>query len=145
MAERLREEGLLEFYRDLSEIADFWFSAKPLSADGIEHERYIASGGAYGTYENGISLGMKKKGFLFVLGRIFPPYSVMSTRYPFLKACPILLPFMYPVRWIASLFSGAIFSQFRALRESVKNKDSVKEYNEKELADQRKSDEQTAS
>ncbi len=102
----LKESRLESFYELAIGVANAWFGGKELSESGKRLERYILSGGAYGTEENLLAVeGTKHKsriGYLFRLA--FPPLSDMKEAYPKLKKRPVLLPWYYVKRFFLKLF-----------------------------------------
>lgn len=127
LCERLREENLLDFYKNIKALIGLWFEEKEETPELLEFELYTVTGGTYGTLENAYLRKRKKKsGAAIMLERLFPPYSLMSSRYPVLKKCPILLPVFYPVRFVASLFNGRVKSNVNAMNASSKKKKELK-------------------
>lgn len=110
----LRKLRLLEFYDNVFKTLTVWFE------DGEPDEvtecitDFIFSAGSWGKEENhmlsdalreqkmaGSALGGK---LVSGIKLVFPPYSGMAMHFPVLKKAPILLPVMWPVRWIELLF-----------------------------------------
>ena len=120
---RIEREGLLDFYKKLKSLVGFWFSNGKGSRELLDFEIYTVTGGTYGNLENVYLRKTRKKGkTAFFWGRLFPSYKHMSTRYPVLKKCPILLPFFYPVRLISSLFNGSAQKDIKILKGANKKK-----------------------
>ncbi len=130
---RIEEENLKEFFESITRLASFWFEGAKLDEATVDFELFTVSGGTYGSGVNLIEKGVEKRGFGFYLWRIFPDFQMMSHRYPVLKKCAILLPFLYIWRWIESIFNGGILKNIRFLREKSKNKKIKREYKEKEI------------
>lgn len=107
---QLKTIGMLEFYRNILDVIDVWLG------DGVPNEKtefiltQIWNNGVYGTDEGhltataeraaGRSLKTAKLNYAFHL--LFPHYRDMVLKYPFLKKAPIMLPFMWPVRWVTA-------------------------------------------
>lgn len=102
---------LTDFARHAESTAYKWFGDGEGDSATEAIERYILSGGSYGTKEradigiNATKYGKnrkisKSKRFMV---KAFPPLSVMKRVYPVLKKAPFLLPFMYPIRIISRL------------------------------------------
>lgn len=110
----LRKLHLLEFYDNVHKTLTVWFE------DGAADEvtecitDFIFSAGAWGKEENhvlsdalreqklaGSALGGKAMSGIKL---VFPPYSGMAMHFPVLKKAPVLLPLMWPVRWLELLF-----------------------------------------
>ena len=119
----LREKELSDFYKKLLHLVYFWygdgsfpFEPDPRFIKGgkptdelLEMEYFIITGGSYGSEENRVRYALSKKSRLaYALELAFPKYYVMKAHYPVLKYCPILLPLLYPVRWISYLFNGKV-------------------------------------
>ncbi len=121
--ERLIKENLLDFYENLKALINLWFYAGESTEALSDFELYTVTGGTYGNLENAYLRKRKKKGSMAIFfERLFPPFSLMSSRYPVLKKCPILLPVFYPVRFISSLFNGNVKKNVKAMKGSSKKK-----------------------
>ena len=120
----LDAEGLFDFYTLLLRLVDYWFGEKSEndSEEIVKAAYYIATGGTYGSHENRVSYGVREKGKLgYIISRVFPPYKHMKLRYPVLRKLPILLPFMYIVRFVASAFNGRNAKELRGIKKHEKN------------------------
>lgn len=110
----LKKLQLLEFYENILRTLAVWFEDGP--ADEITRciTDFIFTSGAWGTEEDhmlseavreqkmaGSVLGGKLASGIKL---VFPPYSGMAMHFPVLKKVPILLPVMWPVRWLELLF-----------------------------------------
>lgn len=120
---KLREKGLEGFYIRMLHLICFWFAdgeypfvtdplyvvdGKP-TAELLESEYFIITGGAYGSEKNRVEYQLARKSKLRYLFEIsFPPYRVMWHHYPVLKKWKILLPFAYVYRFFAYLASGKV-------------------------------------
>lgn len=137
--EKLREEGLLEFYHKIMHLAYFWYGEEgevptaydpkylkegTLSDSMAEMEAFIATGGAYGTVDNSVAYKVHSKGkFRYILSLAFPPYrKTMCKLFPWLKYLPILLPFAYILRWLMALFDGRMLTYFKRIKKSKDTK-----------------------
>ena len=120
----MERDGLLDFFRTLEGLADYWFSGAQTDDKMKRTACYVATGGTYGTHENGVSYGIERKGRLgYIFSRVFPPYKRMRLRYPILRKLPILLPFMYIVRFVTSIFNGRNGLELRGIKKAQeKNK-----------------------
>ena len=109
--ESLNTLCLTEFARHAEAAAYKWFGDGEGDSATEAIERYIMSGGSYGTKEradigiNAVRFGKNRKisKSRRLMARVFPSFGVMKRVYPVLKKAPFLLPFMYPVRIISRL------------------------------------------
>lgn len=123
----LQEIGLLTFAKEVESLAEVWFSKKEASDLDRELEQYVLEGGVYGTVQNRVLVKteQKKGKFLFILSRIFLPYSQLKIIYPNLKKHPILFPFYQVKRWFNLLNKERRAQATREL-ESTINMDDEK-------------------
>ncbi len=128
LEKRLAEEKLVDFYENLTRLISLWFENGSLTPEVIDFELYTLRGGTYGTLVNYIENETSKRGIGFYFSRIFPRFSFMVKRYPILKKCPILLPFLYIVRWIVAIFDGSVMKNLRVIAYKRKNKVKIQEY-----------------
>ena len=99
----LQELGLFAFAKAVKSLVEVWFLYKDASELDEEFERYVLSGGVYGTMQNRVLVktkGKKSKSG-FILSRIFLPYSDLKNRYPILRKHKILTPFYQVKRWFS--------------------------------------------
>jgi len=113
ISDELRKLQLDEFYRNIQKLIDVWFG----SSEGDEKTEFITAviyeNGSWGNsidhllaegVKNGQSVGSIELGRLRKLMRlIFPSAQTLQRRYPILCKAPILLPFLWPIRWITAL------------------------------------------
>ena len=124
LTECLGEKGLYDFFCQLLHLTYFWygdgsypFEPSPLYINKgepcdslLEMEYFVTTGGAYGTESNRVSYGVEHKGRVrYALGVLFPSWRIMSSFFPWLRKCPVLLPLAYPLRWLVHLFSGKLW------------------------------------
>ena len=104
----LEKSGLSAFAKAAEKLSDIWFSGAEEDSVSRQLASYILSGGNYGGVENRIAVKhtQSKKGFSYVLSRLFLPYDTMKTQYPILEKQKWLLPFCYVARWFKRLFDG---------------------------------------
>ena len=126
LLERLEREDLLDFYMMLKSIVNFWFYDNEITKEILDFEIYTVTGGTYGNLENIMVRKIEKKcGAFIFFTRIFPSFKLMSTRYPVLKKCPILLPVFYLVRIFCAMFDGSIKKNMKAITGATKKKREV--------------------
>ena len=125
----ISEGGFSDFERGVRELLDVWFCEKEHNDTSRLLEKFVLSGGAYGTVENGASVGVvRRQGRMrYALGRIFPSYRVMKNMYPALEKRKLLLPFYHVRRWFRIIFSGGA--------KRAKAQLSMKNISEKEYGD----------
>ena len=125
---QLEKLSLDTFAKNIFKTVDVWFGDG--EADEITElitEKVFASG-AYGEKSDRIIAAAYKKTatqnenrytlrFKKLLFFLFPPFSVMAEKYPFLKKVPFLLPLTWILRFIKVTFNGRI----KYLKPSVKS------------------------
>ena len=105
--EELKKLDLLDFSNKISSLSNKIFNEQELSNDEEEMLLFIASSGTYGTLENSVAKGVKKKGkFKYMMSRIFPPMSFYKTNYPFMYKTKILIPLAWLIRFFRILFKN---------------------------------------
>lgn len=100
--------GLEQFAVAVNKLSQVWFDGAPMDEDTLRLEKFILSGGAYGSLKNQVEMQKTKKGGKgkYILGRIFPPYSEMGGLFPVLQKHRWLTPVFYIVRPVRLLFGG---------------------------------------
>ncbi len=100
--EKLLDESKIRgFYNGIESLVDVWFGEREYTTLTSDMEKYILSGGAFGTFENKALAGRHKSGGKnkYFLSRIFMSKSELEIAYPKLKKTPILLPYYEVKRW----------------------------------------------
>ena len=129
LLERIKKENLFEFYQKLRALISLWFQDGKITSELCEFEVYTVTGGVYGNLENAYLRKRKtKSGVRIFFERIFPPYSLMSHRYPVLKKCPLILPVFYPVRLVSSIFNGSAKRNANAVMGAAKKEKELEKY-----------------
>ena len=102
--------GLCAFDTHATALADVWFGDGTHTPVTEEMERYVISGGVYGTEENRITVGQTRRGgkLGYALSRIFLPYHALKYHYPSLQKHKWLFPFFQVRRWCKLIFLGGI-------------------------------------
>ena len=101
----LEKLNLLEFSNNFSSLAVKLFNEEELNDEEKDILLYIASSGTYGTLENSVTKGIKKRGkFGYFMSRLFPPYSFYKSYYPWAYKSVILIPVAWLVRFVRVLF-----------------------------------------
>lgn len=101
----LSEASLFDFYTHFVSLARVWFLGEPHTAVTKEMERYLLSGGVYGSFENKLTTATGDGRFLYLLKRVFPPFRALSVSYPRLAKHPALYPF-YIIKRFFRIFNG---------------------------------------
>jgi hypothetical protein len=138
--EKMRLLKLDRFYANTMHMLDVWFgSVEHTEASKLISDRLFASG-VFGTRENSLNSSMlkqinhqgsmKKAKISTWMKRVFVPYDGMRQLYPCLKKCPVLLPFMWIVRWGNILLHKRNRFMEHVQEDSMVTDDSVKEYQE---------------
>lgn len=126
MKKRIKAEDLWPFYVKMSNLESLWFSGNDVNVEALDFESYTVNGGAYGSRANVTSRKMKDGKFLFFFRSLFPSYSFMKKRFPMLKKCPILLPFLYPLRIIQGVCHGSHIRELKEMREWEQSAKKIK-------------------
>ena len=103
--ERLKEEGLLTFAKNVEKLSEVWFSSAESDEFTDLLSNFLLAGGVYGTKENAafIEEGARGGKANYRLHKIFLPYRELKEHYPVLAKCPILFPFVSVFRWLRAL------------------------------------------
>jgi len=105
--EELTKLEMLDFSNDICSLAIKLFDNQNLNDKEEEMLLYIASSGTYGTLQNSVSKGVKKKGkFRYTMSRLFPPYSFYKSAYPWAYKTVILIPIAWLIRFFRILFTN---------------------------------------
>ncbi len=101
----LTESGSNRFYNALKTLISVWFDGQTHSELTMKIERYILSGGVFGTKANRAATGKYQKGgkAKYIVSRIFLPKSDLVIAYPKLKDHPARLPYYEVKRWFSLL------------------------------------------
>ena len=102
------------FSKLISRLSKAVFSGEELGEDDLQSLYFITLSGTYGTIENAVNKGIKKKGkFGYFMSRIFPPYRFYKTAYPWAYKSVILIP----IAWLMRLFRIIFKNPKRAANE----------------------------
>lgn len=106
----LAQCGIEKFYDSVLDLINVWFQGGTSTALTGRMERYLLSGGTYGSQEQRIAVRQQRQGgrLGYLLSRVFMPYRVLKIRYRVLERYPILFPVMQVYRWIELLFGGRL-------------------------------------
>ena len=118
----LEELGLWELYKNVSCLAQQWFSMDPPVLEQAQAKlmqrlgEFVLSGGLFGTADNSSALAVHNDGRIgHFLKACFPGYEEMRSMYPWLEKWRILLPWSWFLRGTRSLLfrRESIKGQFR--------------------------------
>ena len=126
LEEELKKLNLVEFEKMLSSLTIDAFEKETLSEEEKKTLLYIGKSGTYGTVDNAVKKGVKKKGkFSYLMSRIFPPISFYQEAYPWAYRHKILIPFA----WIGRFFRILFKNPKKAANElkAIKNAEEEKE------------------
>ena len=102
----LAEFGYTDFNATAVKLAYKWFSKDGSGLDkNSTVDLFVADCSTYGTTEHNVGLrtarltqnGKRPSKLMFILKQVFPPYKIIKSKFPVLKKCPLVLPFV----WIA--------------------------------------------
>ncbi len=127
----INKGGLTRFNEVLKNLSEVWFLNKEIDALTKKTQDFIIDGGLYGTVENRVVLGQKKKGGKvgYVFSRIFISYEQLKRYYPILEKHKILTPFMQVRRWFSLLKPGV----FKMAKKEIKANKNVDKENAKKM------------
>lgn len=112
--------GLEKFEANATLLSNVWFDGGKHNETTEIMEKYLLSGGVYGSEKNRVDFGQSKKGsFRYVLSRIWLPYGQLCKRYPSLKGKRILQPFYEIRRWFNLLGEGKIKKGVGEVKEAT--------------------------
>ena len=101
--------GLSAFAENAEALSEQWFSGVRAERETVDElALYILQSGAYGSIQNKVAGEQVVKGnrFVYILSRLFRPYSQMKYLYPVLHKWKILLPFFEIYRWFDIAFGS---------------------------------------
>lgn len=113
LQKELEKLDLVTFKEKLEELAQVWFGDKKETEDSQKIGEFVFECGLYGKETNQTfsvtnageaSNGEKKVKRKFIIRTIFPPIQSLKRQYPSLEKHPILLPFVWVIRWFKVLF-----------------------------------------
>ena len=99
--------GQRKLCEDIVAVSEMWFGDRERTEALSDMERYIFSGGTYGTFGNQAEIAIKNKGkAAYVWSKLFPDLKTMKKRYPVLEKAPVLLPVFWLVRMVTKPFAN---------------------------------------
>lgn len=121
----LKKLGLYKFSKKMEKLSRCWFNDEVFDDDTEALTDYILDGGVYGTAKQSSVLkvgvnseNVKQAKRKYFLRRAFPPVKELKIGYPVLEKAPVLLPFIWVIRWFTALFTrfGNVKSNFRTFK-----------------------------
>lgn len=104
LEKELEKLGLLEFYKNILNLADYWFADAQSCPLTDRLAQFILSGGVFGSDDNRAALAVEKGRAKLLFGAVFPSYDSMKTMFPWLKGKKILLPVAWGLRGYKAVF-----------------------------------------
>ena len=95
----LERARLTAFVRNMRRLAAVWFGGEAHDETTASMERYILSGGVYGTNRQKVAMQLTEGRGKHLLRRFWKPYPWLCERYPQLKGRRILQPVYEVRRW----------------------------------------------
>ncbi len=113
----LCEVGLSTFFDNALALCRVWFMGQAHTALTRKMEKYLLSGGVYGTMGNRVLAKRGRSGgrLRYALSRVFAPKEMLLRAYPVLRRHPWLMPLMQVRRWFCILFGGRLVRGVREL------------------------------
>ena len=99
------ECGILTFYQKCCDLIDVWFGNKEHDNVTLDMEKFVISGGTYGTLSNKLAVErtVSDNSMNYLLKRIFMKKSDLQIIYPQLKQYSALCPYYTVKRWAGLL------------------------------------------
>ncbi len=123
----LEESGLQRFYSCVRALIGVWFGTDPHTDLTKNMQKFILSGGAYGTRSNFETVRQQRAGgsTQYIFQRIFMPYDDLKQKYPVLEKHRFLTPMYQAVRWCGLLRGKKLSRSIQTLRR-IRNLDADK-------------------
>lgn len=101
----LQAEKLDKFEKAVVNLSEAWFSGAEKDSLSELVEKYVFTGGVYGSKENSVAVQQNKTGGKagYVFSRIFLPYNFLKVQYPVIEKHKYLTPVFQGVRWFERL------------------------------------------
>ena len=105
----LAQAGLTAFAAQARHLSEVWFGGATHNDVTRDMERYLLTGGVYGSAENLMNMQQLRQGgrARYVLSRVWMPYASLCCKYPSLEGRPALTPLYQLRRWGHLLLSSA--------------------------------------
>lgn len=130
LEELLEKAKIKQFRQELKALSKVWFSNATHSEITLSMEKYIFSGGVYGSSKNSIKVRSTNQLYSrYFLSRIFMPYDIIRSIYPILNEHKYLTPVFEVVRWVRFLFKG----DYKAKVNEVETFNTLTDYEKQEI------------
>jgi len=134
----LKKLQLDVFYKNVMDTLEVWFNNGSATEETKLITQIIFNSGVYGTHKNHIlsaavkttkTLGTSQKTRAKrIIDTIFLPYSSMVEKYKILNKVPILLPFMWVVRWFEAIFIRKGSIEYNQQRLKILSAENINDY-----------------
>ena len=116
----LERTNLVLFAKSCEELADVWFDFKTHTDTTRQLEKFIITGGNYGSVDNMVRVRQTAAGgrLSYVISRIFLSYNSLKAVYPGLEKRKILYPFYQVKRWFRVFKKGKVQKTVNELKVS---------------------------
>lgn len=97
----LDKAGIRQFAEAAEQLSEVWFGDSEHTEITEKLERFVLTGGTYGTLENRVAVQQAITGgkISYILSRIFLPFDKLKLTYPNLEKHKYLFPFYQVKRW----------------------------------------------
>ena len=96
--QELTELDLLEFYHNISDLADNWFGEGKETEISKKIGQFVLSNRTFGTAENASALAVREGRLRHLRKLFFPSFNEMYSLYPWLRQRKYLLPLSWIIR-----------------------------------------------
>ena len=95
--------GLLEFYHNALDLANYWFADGEGSELTEKLADFIMNGGVFGDRENAAALAVEEGRARRIIKVCFPDHDSMKSMFPWLEGKKALLPYAWGLRGVRAL------------------------------------------
>ena len=115
----LAELDLLEFYYNISDLANNWFGDGEETEIGKKIGRFVLDNSTFGTAKNSSALAVREGQLRYIRRILFPSFNEMTSLYPWLRERRYLLPIAWIIRGIRAQKNkkGTIRAQLKKTRQ----------------------------
>ena len=122
--QELMKLDLLDFYRNVSGLAEYWFGNGRQTEVSEKLSTFILGNGTFGSSENSSALAVREGRWRYLRRMCFPSYEEMISIFPWLKGKRALLPTAWILRGFRVLTrkKGKLKAQIRKTRQGDKSR-----------------------